>query len=59
MIVLQITLDALGQSMPRLNGKFLPRLKADHLVLANLELNAALLAAEAAVGLHQPFGRLA
>ena len=56
MVALQIALDALGTEHAAVERELLPRLEADHAVLADLELNAALLAAEAAVRLHQPVG---
>ena len=59
MVRLQITLHALGAKHPAVEREVLPRLEADHAVLANLELNAALLAAEAAVRLHQLLGAVA
>ena len=56
MAALQVALDALGAKHPAVEGKLLPRLEAGHAVVADLELNAALLAAEAAVGLDQLLG---
>ena len=44
-----------GRACP-VERKLLPRLEADDLVVLHLELDAALLAAEAAVRLHQPVG---
>ena len=57
MVALQVALDALGAEHAVVEGEFLPRLEADHVVVAHLELDAALLAAEAAVRLDQAVGR--
>ncbi len=54
---LQVAPDALGAQHAAVEGELLPGLEADDLVVAHLELDAALLAAEAAVRLHQPVGR--
>ena len=59
MIALQVALDALGAQHAAVEGKLLPWLKASHAVVANLELNAALLAAETAMGLDQLLGLIA
>ena len=48
---LQIALDALGTEHAAVEGELLPRLEADDLIVLDLELNAALLAAEAAMRL--------
>ena len=53
MRALQVTLHALWTEHAAIEGKFLPWLEADNLVVLHLELNAALLAAEAAMGLDQ------
>ncbi len=53
MVALQVALDALGAKHAAVERKLLPRLEPGHAVVADLELNAALLAAEAAMGLHQ------
>src|SRR5207344_1012224 len=45
-----------GTEHAAIEGKVFPRLEANHLVVADLELDAALLPAEAAVGLDEPFG---
>ncbi len=50
---LQVTLDALGAEHPPVEGKVIPRLKADDFVVLHLQLNAALLAAKAAVRLDK------
>src|SRR6185295_8005910 len=55
--VLEIALDALRAEHPAVERELLPGLEAHDLVVADLELDAALLAAEAAVRLHQPVGR--
>ena len=54
MRALQISLHALGTEHAAVERKLLPRLKADHLVVLHLELDAALLAAEAAVRFDEP-----
>src|SRR5688500_7406934 len=54
MLPLQVALDALRAQHAAIERELLPRLEADHLVVAHLELDAALLAAEAAMRLHQP-----
>src|SRR5439155_588473 len=51
---LQVALDALGAEHAAVEGEVLPRLEADDLIALHLQLDAALLAAEAAVRLHQP-----
>ena len=56
MRALQVALHALRAEHAAVEREVLPRLEADHLVVAHLELDAALLAAEAAVRLHQPIG---
>ena len=56
MRALQIALDALRTEHAVIERKLLPRLEADDLVVLDLELNAALLAAEAAVRLDDPVG---
>src|SRR5262245_32471129 len=53
---LQVSLDSLGAEHPAIEREFLPRLEANHLVVANLQLNAALLTAEAAMRLDQALG---
>src|SRR5687767_4880194 len=50
-VVLQVALHALGAEHPAVHGELLPGLEAHHLVVANLQLDAALHAAEAAVRL--------
>ena len=53
---LEVALDAFRAQHPAIEGKLLPRLEADDLVVEHLELNAALLSAETAVRLHQLLG---
>jgi len=55
---LEIAPDPLRAEHPLVERELLPRLEADHLVVPHLELDAALLAAEAAMGLDQPVGRV-
>jgi hypothetical protein len=59
MPALHVALHTLRTKHSVVEGKFLPRLEPDHVVAANLELNAALLAAEAAMRFHQAFRRVA
>src|SRR5207302_9718710 len=56
MRTLHITLDALWTEHASIERELFPWFKPDHLVVAHFELNSALLAAEATVGLHQCFG---
>ena len=56
MLVLHVALHALGAELPLVEGELLPRLEADDLLVLHLELDAALLAAEAAVCRHDPVG---
>src|SRR5215467_10936678 len=56
MLVLQIALHTLGTEPPLIEGKVLPRLEPDDFVVFHFELDSALLAAKAAVGLHHPVG---
>src|SRR6185503_6198654 len=58
MVRLQITLHAFWAKHAAVERKLFPGLEADHAVFAHLELNAALLAAEAAVGLDQSIGQM-
>ncbi len=51
-LVLHVALYALGAELAAIEGKVLPRLKADDLVVAHSQLDAALLPTEAAMGLH-------
>src|SRR5215470_10033958 len=51
---LQIPLHAFRAEHAAVEGEFLPRFKANNLIAADLQLNAALLAAEAAMRLHEP-----
>ena len=55
-LVLQVALHALGTELPAVEGELLPGLEADDLLVLHLELDAALLAAEAAVRLHEAVG---
>ncbi len=54
MRALQVALDALRAQHASIERELFPRFEANHLVIVNLELNAALLSAEAAVRLDQP-----
>src|SRR4029079_6467978 len=54
MLVLHIALHALGAELAAVEGEIFPGLEADHLVRLDLELDATLLAAEAAVRLDEP-----
>jgi hypothetical protein len=51
MVILQVALDAFRAKPAFVEGKFLPRLEAHHLVVLHQQLDAALHAAETAVGL--------
>ena len=53
MVSLHVALDALGAKHAAVEGKLLPWLEPRHAVVADLQLNAALLAAEAAMGLYE------
>ena len=55
-LVLHVALHALGAELPLVERELLPRLEADDLLVLHLELDAALLAAEAAVRRHDPVG---
>jgi hypothetical protein len=50
--VLQIALDALGAELAAVEREVLPRFEADDALVLDLELDAALLSAEAAVRRH-------
>ncbi len=50
---LQVTLHSFGAQLALVKGKFIPGFKADDLVVFYFELDAALLTAEAAVGLNE------
>ena len=52
---LHVALHALGAEHAVVERELFPRLEADDSVFANLQLDAALLPAEAAMGLHQLF----
>ena len=54
MRALQVALHAFRTEHAAIEREVLPRLEADHLVPAHLELNPALLPAEAAMRLHEP-----
>src|SRR5262249_8994241 len=54
---LEVPLHALGAEHAAVEREVLPRLEADHLVAGDLELDAALLAAEAAMCLDELVGR--
>jgi hypothetical protein len=56
MVVLEIALDAFGTELSLVHGKILPRLEAHHMIVFDLELNAALHTAETAVSFDQPIG---
>ena len=51
---LQVALHALGAELALVEREVVPGLEADDLVVVDLQLDAALLAAEAAVGLDDP-----
>ena len=55
-LVLHVALHALRAELALVERKLLPRLEADDLLVLHLELDAALLAAEAAVRRHDPVG---
>src|SRR5262245_54689487 len=56
MVALHVALDALRTELSLVEREVLPRLEADHLLVLHLELDAALLAAEATVGLDDAVG---
>jgi hypothetical protein len=56
MRILQVAAHALGAEHAAVERELLPGLEADHLVVDHLQLDPALLPAEAAVRLHQPVG---
>jgi hypothetical protein len=58
MVSLQVAPHTLGAQHATVEGKLFPGLKTNNLVAANLQLNAALLAAETAMSLHEPVDRL-
>ena len=53
---LQVALHTLRTQHAAVEGELFPRFEANHLVVADLELNPALLPAEAAMRLHEPIG---
>jgi hypothetical protein len=53
---LQISFDTLGAEHSTVEGEFFPRLKANYFVALDLQLNAALLSAEAAMGFDETIG---
>src|SRR5260370_12118692 len=55
MAALHVALHAFRTKHAAVEGEILPRLESDNAILADLELNAALLSTEAAVGFHQLF----
>ena len=59
MAALQITLHAFGAQFPFIKGELFPGLETDHMVVTDFQLNAALLAAKAAMRLDQLFCRIA
>ena len=56
MRALQVSLDALRAQHAAVEREVLPRLEADDLVVLHLQLDAALLAAETAMRLHESLG---
>jgi len=57
MAALQVTLDALGAEHAAIKRKVLPGFESNQAIVADFELNAALLSAETAVRLHQLLAR--
>src|SRR6185369_9943291 len=55
---LEVAAHAFRAEHPLIERELLPRLEAHHLIAAHLELNAALLTTETAVGFHQPVRRI-
>src|SRR5262245_14524649 len=53
---LQVPLDAFGAEHAAVEGELFPGLEPDHLVVADFQLNAALLTAEATMRLHKAIG---
>src|ERR1700756_308767 len=51
---LHVALHTLRTEHPAVEGELFPRLKANHLIIANLELYPALLTAKTAMRFHQP-----
>ncbi len=58
MAPLKITLHSFWAKHAAVERKLLPRFETDDPILADLELNPALLSAKTAVGLHQFLGRM-
>ena len=56
MAALEVALDPLRTEQAAIEGKLFPRLESDDLVVKDLQLDAALLAAEAAVCLDEALG---
>ncbi len=54
---LHVAFDAFGAEPPFIEGELLPRLEANYLIPRDLQLDAALHTAEAAVRLHQSLDR--
>ena len=57
MTALQVTFYPFRAEHAAIEREFLPRLKTYHLIVVDFELDAALLAAKAAVGLNELLGR--
>src|SRR5215472_19048943 len=55
MLILHVALDTFRTELTLVERKVLPGLETDNLVIAHTQLNAALLAAEAAMGLYLRF----
>src|SRR5664279_2570367 len=53
-LVLHVALHALGTELSQVEGKVLPWLPSHYLVVTDTQLNATLLSAETAMGLHHP-----
>jgi hypothetical protein len=53
MIVLQVALHSFGTKLALIDRELLPRLEPDHFAVFDLELNAALDAAKAAMRFHE------
>ena len=56
MIVLQVALYPFGTELSLIHRKIIPGLEADHVIVPDFELNAALHATKAAVRLDQMLG---
>jgi hypothetical protein len=53
MVVLHVAIDTFGAKLSAVEREFLPGLKTDHVIVANLKLDAALLATETTVGFDE------